>query len=273
VHNARTTVNGKHDTQAHRLRPAIPILMYHQVTPRPCPAFRKYAVTPKAFAAQMSWLGRAGYVPIDIDALLDARSDRGTLPSRPVIITFDDGFQDCAEHAVPILQAWGFTAIFYLVAGMVGKTSQWLLSERGIELPLMDWTTARRLEAAGFHCGSHSMSHPRLAELSPAACREELLRSRQLLEDNLGHEVQHLAYPFGSFNERVRATVAETGYRSACSVIIGLSTAGDDPLALPRVPVIGQDSLLDFISRLRTARSLGEFMRGKVRRLLRRFHD
>jgi peptidoglycan/xylan/chitin deacetylase (PgdA/CDA1 family) len=248
--------------------PLIPILMYHQVTPHPLPAFRKYAVTPKAFAAQMNWLARVGYVPVNLDVLLDYRNDRGTLPSRPVIITFDDGFQDCVEHAVPVLQAHGFTAIFYLVVGLMGKTSQWLLAERGIELPLMDWTAAQQLIAAGFQCGSHCMTHLRLADLSSAACREELLRSRLLLEDKLAHEVKHLAYPFGSFNERVRAIVAETGYRSACSVRIGLSTEGDDPLALHRVPVSGQDSLLDFIYRLRTARSFGEFMRGQVRALL-----
>jgi peptidoglycan/xylan/chitin deacetylase (PgdA/CDA1 family) len=246
----------------------IPILMYHQVTPQRLTAFRKYAVTPKAFAAQMSWLAWAGYVPINLDVWLDYRSDRDRLPSRPVIITFDDGFQDCVEHAVPILQARGFTAIFYLVAGLVGKTSRWLQSERGIELPLMDWTAARQLEAAGFHCGSHSMSHLRLANLSPAACREELRWSRRLLEDNLGHEVRHLAYPFGSFNDRVRAMAAETGYRSACSVGVGLSPAGDDRLALHRVPVTGQDSLLDFICRLCTAHSVRELMRDKVRALL-----
>jgi peptidoglycan/xylan/chitin deacetylase (PgdA/CDA1 family) len=243
--------------------------MYHQVTPRPLPAFRKYAVTTKAFAAQMQWLAWAGYVPVSLDDLLNARSDRTRLPSRPVIITFDDGLEDCVKYAVPILQAQGFTAIFYLVAGLMGETSRWLRLERGIEFPLMDWTAARQLLAAGFQCGSHSMSHPRLANLSAAACREELVRSRQMLEDNLGQEIKHLAYPYGSFTEQVQVAVAETGYRSACSVRIGLSPCDDDPMALHRVPVNGRDSLFDFICRLHTARSFGEFMATKARALLR----
>jgi peptidoglycan/xylan/chitin deacetylase (PgdA/CDA1 family) len=247
---------------------AIPILMYHQISPQPSRAVRKYVVSVKAFAAQMNWLSRAGYVPISLDALIAYRSGRGTLPLRPVVITFDDGFRDCAEHAVPILKAQNFTATFYLVAGLVSKTSRWLLSERGIEFPLLDWATARQLKSAGFHCGSHTMSHARLADLSPALCREELLGSRQLLEDNLGHAVTHLAYPFGSFNDSVRAIVAETGYRSACSVQIGLSPVDDDPLALRRVPICGQDSLLDFICRLRTARSLREYLGIQVRALM-----
>jgi len=252
------------------MKTCIPILMYHQVTPRPHPSLRKYAVTPRAFGAQMSWLTLAGYVPTTLDKLLAYRSGHCPLPSRPIVITFDDGFQDCFEHAVPILQARGFTAIFYLVAGLVGKTSRWLLPERGVELPLMDWTAARRLEAGGFQCGSHTMSHPRLADLSPEGCREELLESRRLLEDHLGHEVRHLAYPFGSFNEKARVLVAETGYRSACSVRIGLSPPEDDVLALHRVPINGQDSLLDFICRLHTARGVGDMLYNKAQGALRR---
>lgn len=241
--------------------------MYHQITPRPHPAFRKYTVTPQAFAAHMKWLALANYVPITLDALLQHRLCYTSLPSRPVIITFDDGFYDCVHYAVPILQAHSFTAIFYLVAGLVGQSSRWIVAERGFELPLMGWAAARQLEAEGFHCGSHSMSHPRLAEQSAAACRNELLYSRQLLEDQLGHEVVHLAYPFGSYNESVRAIAADAGYRSACSVRIGLSTLNDDLLALHRVPVTGQDSLFDFICRLHTAFTPGELLRSKISRL------
>lgn len=255
---------------APQVHTSIPILMYHQVSPRSPAALRKYVVTPKAFAAQMKWLAVSKYVPITLDALLAHRSHGRPLPSHPVIITFDDGFQDCAEYAVPILKARGFTAIFYLVAGLLGKTSRWLLAERGLELPLMEWATARRLGAAGFYCGSHTMSHPRLVHLSPSACRDELLKSRCLLEDHLGHEVRHLAYPFGSFNKTVRALAAETGYHSATSVRIGLSAPEDDFLALQRVPVTGQDSLLDFICRLRTAQTVAEWLHGKAHCVYRR---
>jgi hypothetical protein len=73
-----------------------------------------------------------------------------------------------------------------------------------------------------------------------------------------------LAYPFGSFNDRVRAIVAETGYRSACSTQKGLSGPDDDRLALHRIPVKGQDSLLDFICRLHTTRTVKELLRSKA---------
>lgn len=247
--------------------------MYHQVTDQAMPSFQKYSVTPKAFTRQMDWLARAGYVPITLNSLLDARAGGGGMPARPVIITFDDGFQDCFRHAVPILVEHGFTATFYVVAGLMGQSSRWLLQERGFEFPLMSWAQARELEHYGLICGSHTMSHPHLAELSADECRKELFRSRGELEDQLGHAVEHLAYPFGSRNTEVKNIAAEAGYRSACSVRVGLSGADDDPLALHRVHVTGFDSLLDFICRLRTARAPRELVSARVQRLYKRIHS
>lgn len=243
---------------------AIPILMYHQVSPLPAPNFRKYVVTPQAFTAQMRWLALAGYQTITPDTLLTYREGRAILPAKPILITFDDGFQDCVRYTAPILQKHRFSAIFYLVAGLCGATSRWLRAERNIEYPLMNWSEVRELAQAGFAFGSHTMSHPRLTNLSAQACREELSNSRALLEDKLGHSIVHLAYPFGFYNEAVRAMAAEVGYLSACSVQIGFSNSEDDVLALHRLPISGQDSLLDFICRLRTARTVGEVLPGRV---------
>ncbi len=254
--------------QAHadrRMSTSIPILMYHEVTSRPPVAYRKYAITPRTFARQMRWLAFEGYHPISLQDLFDARTDQKRLPTRPVIVTFDDGYRDCVNNAVPILKEHGFTATFFIVAGLVGKTSRWLVKERGFELPLADWSSLRDLRSAGLELGSHGMTHARLTELSSAVCREELLESRQLMEDRLGHEVRHLAYPFGSFDHRVRALAEEVGYRSGCSVRIGLSSRNDDSLALARVPINGDENLSDFICRIHTARTVAEYFEYTVR--------
>ncbi|MBI2865282.1 MAG: polysaccharide deacetylase family protein [Chloroflexi bacterium] len=245
-------------------QPSVPILMYHLVSPEPHHAFRKYTVTPKAFASHMRWLALAGYHPIDMDGLADARAGRMDLPSRPIIITFDDGYRDCCDHAVPLLQARRFTAVFYLPAGLMGKMSGWLLPTRGVEFPICDWQAVSKLKAAGFHCGSHGMYHPNLTSLSDDDCRRELAESRQLIEDHLGGPVRHLAYPYGLFDERVRNLAAETGYATACATRIGLSFPADDKLALHRVPVMGQDSLPDFIWRLHTGWPLRDWLRAKA---------
>ena len=249
---------------------AVPILLYHQVTPRPHPRFRKYSVTPGAFVRQVRWLARAGYRTVPLETLRAAREGRAALPDRPVVLTFDDGFHESAEQAVPILEEHGFVATFFLVAGLAGGTSRWLAGERGIELPLFGWAEARRLEERGFRCGVHTLTHPRLAELPAAACRRELAESRRLMEDQLGRPVRELAYPFGSFSPEVREIAAEAGYQTACSSRPGLSPAEDDPLALCRIPIEGGDSLLDFACRLRTGRTVRQDIERRAKGVWRR---
>jgi peptidoglycan/xylan/chitin deacetylase (PgdA/CDA1 family) len=218
----------------------------------------------------MNWRALAGYTPITLDSLVAGREGAGALPRRPVVITFDDGYQDCIDYAVPILRKFGFTATFYMIAGLAGQSTPWLKAERNIEFPLMDWATARRVYQAGFQIGSHAMTHPHLDALAPEDCRAELQTSRRLLEEHLDTEIRHLAYPFGAYDEKVRATAAQAGYRTACSVKIGLSKPDDDLLGLHRVPVTGQDSLSDFICRLVTAWPLKETLRGKSEAAFRR---
>lgn len=238
--------------------PSVPILMYHQVSPRPHAAFQRYTVTARSFARQMQWLATFGYQPIDMNTLLHARQTGGTLPRRPVVITFDDGFQGFADYAVPVLQAHGFTAVVYLVAGLMGASSRWMVAEVGVELPLMSWHTARALAAEGIRFGAHTMTHPRLAGLPPAARQLELVDGRKRLEDELGHAIVHLAYPFGSYDASVQASVADAGYLTACSTRPGLSSADDQLLGLHRVTIYGHDSLLDFASRLQSGAAVRE---------------
>ncbi len=245
--------------------PSVPILMYHEVSPAPVPGFRRYTVTPREFARHMWWLATAGYQPVDMDVLARARLGQGALPARPVVITFDDGLQGCAEHAVPVLRAHGFTAVFYLVAGLMGESSRWLRGELGLELPLMSWATARALVAQGFQCGAHTVSHPRLAGLDGDRRRAELVEARTRLERELGRPVVHLAYPFGSYDQEVRAAAIDAGYLTACSTRPGLSGRDDDLLALCRVTIYGHDSLPDFACRLRTGMPVRE-------RVARMFH-
>jgi peptidoglycan/xylan/chitin deacetylase (PgdA/CDA1 family) len=248
----------------------VPILMYHEVALRPHPAFRRYTVTPRAFARQMRWLAAFKYRPIDIDTLFRARLGLGPLPARPVVITFDDGLQGCVDHAVPVLRSHGFTAVFYLVAGLMGDSSRWLRAELGMDLPIMSWDTARSLAAAGFQCEAHTLTHPRLAGLDPTRRHAELADARARLENELGRPVLHLAYPFGSFDPAVQRAAVEAGYLTACSTLPGLSGPDDDHFALHRVPIYGGETLVDFACRLRTARALPERVRLALRDTARR---
>ena len=245
-----------------RVRHGVPILMYHLVSDDVPTGFRKYTVTPRQFGGHVRTLTKLGCQSISPDELWAARHLGHPLPRRPVVITFDDGFRDCLRHAAPVLHAAGLRATMYVVAGLLGGTSRWMAPE-GLDLPLVTSNQARELEQAGIECQSHSLTHKRLAELESPEIARELSVSRRVLEDELGHEVRHLAYPHGSFDERVTAAAAEAGYLSAFSTRTGKALAHDDMLALPRVNVDGRERPINFLARLATGRHLGYPVRAK----------
>jgi peptidoglycan/xylan/chitin deacetylase (PgdA/CDA1 family) len=245
--------------------------MYHEVCLSPHPAFQRYTVTVREFTRQMRVLAALGYETIDLDTLVRARAGKGSLPRRPVIITFDDGYQGSVDHAVPVLRSYNFTACFFLVAGLMGQTSRWMVSELGVDLPLMSWDTARKLDAEGFQFGAHTMTHPRLTDVDPASCRAELVDARKYIEQELSRPAIHLAYPFGSYDRNVQVLAAEAGYVTACSTRPGLSPADDDMLALRRVSVYGHDSIFDFVLRLRTGSAVRENLNGALDSVTNRF--
>jgi len=248
------------------LKQSIPILMYHAVSAVEPGSFRKYVISPSVFRNQMKWLSAEHYRPISLDQLIAFREGRLKLSAKPVIITFDDGFLDCLDHAIPVLEEYHFPATFFIVAGLAGKRSEWI-HPQGIDFALMDWPALRDLHSRGFECGSHTMTHPHLADIAPRECLQELLDSRLLLEDQLGSRIRHLAYPYGSFNDTVCDLAAQTGYETACTTVAGISSLANASLALPRVPICGAESMLDFAFRLSTASNAADYLRRSPSRL------
>lgn len=240
----------------------VPILMYHEVAPRAAASFRKYVVAPSTFRWQMAWLAARGYRSIGFEDLHRAPE---SLPARPVLITFDDGYADAIRWAVPILARHRFSATFFIVAGLAGGSSRWLLADRGVELALADWAVLRGLVDAGHALGSHSLTHPRLPDLDDDACRRELAESRTLIEDRIGRAVSTVAYPHGAQDARVRRIAADAGYVTGCTVEAGLASPGDDLLALRRVPVNGTETFLDFVWRLRAGERALRSLRLRLR--------
>jgi peptidoglycan/xylan/chitin deacetylase (PgdA/CDA1 family) len=243
----------------------VPILLYHQITDTPPAGYTRYTVTRAQFTRQMRWLRLRGYTAVSLDALMACRAGEQPWPTRAVVITIDDGYAEAVEHAADVLPRFGFTATVFLVAGVMGRTSNW---DAGVTMPIVGWNRARALMDSGLSFGSHSVTHPRLALLDPDACARELIERRAKLEDGLGANVVHLAYPYGSMNEAVRRIAAEAGYVTGCGVTLELATPRDNPFELPRVLVVSADSIADFACRLRTARPLGEMVRARFNRTL-----
>lgn len=249
----------------------IPILMYHQVTPSIHPSFAIWSVTPETFARHMRIIKLLGYTTINLDQLMDYRNGGASLPKKPIIITFDDGLQEAIDYTVPILEAYGFTAVYYIPGEFIGSRSHWLLPELGVEFPIINWDVIERLDRKGFQVGSHSMTHPALPALSYEDCLSELSDSRKILEDRLGRRVLHLAYPFGFYNESVRSAAEEAGYETASTCVSAFCTDKDDSLTLPRINISGSDTLLDFVSKISFSQDARFYISGRVPEPVKKF--
>jgi peptidoglycan/xylan/chitin deacetylase (PgdA/CDA1 family) len=206
----------------------VPILTWHRVA-----VFaREYTksipdetVEPSVFAEEMDALANNGYHPISQLQLFDALFHGARLPSKPVLLTVDDGYVDDVKTILPILRAHHFIATFYIITG------------RFHEPGFLNATEVRRLDAAGMDVGAHTRTHVPLAAIPTSELREQIEGSREDLEHVLGHPVQWFAYPFGSYDATVIAEVRHAGFVLAVTTNGGTSESAQAPLTLPRIHV------------------------------------
>ncbi|WP_449350059.1 polysaccharide deacetylase family protein [Streptomyces shaanxiensis] len=213
--------------------PPVPILMYHAVSTDPNDATRVLSVSPEAFARQMELIGALGCTPLRT-ADLAARWRAGRpLPERPVLITFDDGYEGVHRHALPVLAKHGFTATVFVSTGWIRGAHD---MGGGLDT-MLDWDQVRELAAADVEIGGHTHTHPQLDQLDDTALRHELIHSKEIVSDELGTVPLSLAYPYGYSSRRVREAVRETGYGQALAVNNGLARRRQGPYALTRLTV------------------------------------
>lgn len=209
--------------------PVVDILMYHSVSNRGGAT----SIAPGVFADQMAAVAEAGVPVISLDDLVAAREGRAALAPRSVIVTFDDGFQDFADVAWPVLAKLGFRPIVYLPTAFIGRAEGW----RGIAEPpraLMGWGTIRALAREGVAFGSHTVHHPNLNAMADDEVEAELGRSRIEIEDRIGTEVRHFAPPYGLAEERVRRRIA-AHYVTSVGTRLGEARPEGDLRDLPRL--------------------------------------
>jgi peptidoglycan/xylan/chitin deacetylase (PgdA/CDA1 family) len=234
--------------------PPVPVLMYHSVSDDPPRATRRLSVHPEAFDAQMAVLARHGFTTLTFGQLGEALVAGTPLPERVVVLTFDDGYADVHQHALPRLDARGFTATVFVTTGWLDDAGDQAAGE-----PLdrmLSWAQVRELAGAGVEIGAHSHSHPQLDQVSVPVLRAELRHSKTLLEDGTGQRVHSLAYPFGYSSRRVRAEVAASGYRYAAAVANTLGGPRADRMALPRL-TIRRSTDVDAFERIIATQDIG----------------
>jgi peptidoglycan/xylan/chitin deacetylase (PgdA/CDA1 family)/SAM-dependent methyltransferase len=217
---------------------SVPILMYHRIADDGPAALARYRVTPDLFAGQIATLHRAGYRTVSLEQWIGAIVRNEPTPGQPIILTFDDGYQDFLTAATPVLRHYGFFATVFLVAERIGGVAEWD-SHFGATAPLLSWSEVRVLRQAGIEFGCHSATHLPMIGMHLAELTEQTARARGILEEGLAAPVTALAYPYGAENEFVRRVVADLDFQGAVSCQPGISRLGDDLLRLPRIEVFG----------------------------------
>ena len=215
----------------------VPILMYHYVdatAPRVGPHAGDLTVRTRDFLAQMDFLAKHGYHAVTLEQVYAAMVGGGSLPTKPVALTFDDGGLDDYTVAYPILRSHDFVATFFVISGSVGGPTA------------MTWDQLREMQAAGMAIESHTAHHGDLVASSAAALSAELNESRKTIEAELGRAPLVVSYPFGRYDDRVIDAARDAGYLIAVTTHQGRVLTPDSVYCWPRVHVAAMESLKGF---------------------------
>ena len=214
----------------------LPVYYYHRVGPFRDGAPLKMNVSPDAFREHMSVLARRAH-PVSLDALVACARDRRSFPRGAVAVTFDDGYKDLMEFALPVLREFKIPAAFFIVSRGIGGIDSWVSIDRLPNEPVMSWDDVKRLRDEGMTIGSHSATHGPLDGPDPENLKSEIEGSRHELQAGLGIPIRHFAYPQGRFTPRAEKAVEEAGYSAGWATRKGRPLKSGDATAIRRVPV------------------------------------
>lgn len=252
------------------------ILMYHAMDMPRTRAEAGYCVPPAAFRAQMAWLASSGLRAVGMDALVAAlRGEAPPLAQDAVAVTFDDGLDCFAHHALPALHEYRIPATVFAVAGRLGLPAAWTRAKGWPERRLMDAAALRALRDAGVTIGCHGLTHVPMTDCDDAQLQRETAEARALLRSATGADVDLFAYPYGAHRAREQAAVAAAGFVGACSTHSGFARGGDEILALRRIEISGYDDLTQFRRKIAFGANRvthADLVRYYAQRLYARFH-
>lgn len=240
----------KEDVPPAVAEPKLPILMYHRIATEGAEKTKRWRTHPDDFRRQLEFLRAAGYYSLSFEEWRAALNTRRVLPGKPIVITFDDGYEEFHREVAPLLTEHGFRASVFIVSELVGQVNAW---DEGLgeTLSLMDWPEIEQLASEGFEIGSHTRRHLPLVTLDKGRLADDLTRSKRTLEQHLGQPVRSLSYPFGLHDATVESVAGACGYEHAVTTDEWLASWSDSLLALPRLEVAGTDSIDDFAAMLR----------------------
>jgi len=174
------------------------------------------------------------------------------LPDRPVILTFDDGFDGVHDRALPIIKEFNGKATAFVLGDRSVKTNFWDEREGFPGAALMDSEKVLELAESGFEIGSHSMTHPDLTKVDSEKAWDEIVRSKEALESLVKAPLISFAYPFGACNPVLEDMVRKAGYLYGCGVYSGPPKLGQNPFNIRRIPIMSGTNLFDFALKILT---------------------
>jgi peptidoglycan/xylan/chitin deacetylase (PgdA/CDA1 family) len=222
----------------------LPVLCYHHVGEKLPHSWPLLTVSPSVFRRQIAWLAEHSYTAIHASDWLAWVKQGTALPEKPVLITFDDGYSDLIDHAIPVLEEHAFKATIFFVSQHLGGASTWDVPLGHPSRPLMTAEQVKKCPKYGIEVGAHSRTHPDLRTLADVALRTELEGSRADLTELMGHTVNTFAYCFGFQNDKVRGCAGEV-YDLAFSGKPGLNAWRTDATCLRRMFV--HSSRINFV--------------------------
>jgi peptidoglycan/xylan/chitin deacetylase (PgdA/CDA1 family) len=221
------------------------ILMYHAVCQPPDNPNRIFT-SPELFEAQMRYLKRRNLRGVSMRELHRAQCTGNA--KGLVGLTFDDGYENFLQNALPVLERFGFSATVFVVAGMLGGENNWeFRGDPRPKMKLLGIEGLREVSARGVEVGSHSMTHPKLLGLEPEMLEEEVSGSRQVLGEVLDEAVDGFSYPYGFIDGASVQAVCRAHYTYACAVVVRVERSIYD---MPRITVT-EDNLLKFAAKFR----------------------
>ena len=204
----------------------FPILEYHQVTDEVLdPVFEVYNVPPADFAAQLDFLQAEGYTTITLQDFMRAVHGKATLPEKPIVLTFDDGYADNYTTMLPILEAHKMTAVVYVITNEIGHAGYMTLEQ------------VKDMQRRGVEIGSHTADHVPLIGLDDALLLNQIRYSKRFLEWSGLSTIYSLSYPNGAFNAEIIELLKREQYLTAVTGEAGLNTLETNPYELYRVNV------------------------------------
>jgi peptidoglycan/xylan/chitin deacetylase (PgdA/CDA1 family) len=220
------------------------ILNYHSIHPA-----HKFATKPGEFYQQMEYL-KSNFRVVSLHDFYKLKKTEKDLPDKLAMVTFDDGYKDNYEYAFPILSEFGIKAAVFVTTGFINgdiDITKDHIIYRGLK-PLT-WEQIRQMSKSGILFGAHTHTHQILTEISPRNAEEEITKSQNVLEKQLGESVEMFAYPLGqrkTFNTQIIYLLKKHHFKLACSTIWGSDNSNIDILALRRIRIDAVDTMDDF---------------------------